>query len=481
MIFSSPIFLFFFLPLVLTVYCLLPGLRARNLWLLGASILFYGWGEPAFLLLMLGSSVLNCALGLWVEEAASPPARRAVIVVAVAVNLGLLAYFKYANFAVDNLNALLHLAGLQPISPEPVHLPIGISFFTFHALSYVLDIYDGKTKASRKLSETALYIFLFPQLIAGPILRWGWMAPQIASRHLTSERFAEGVRRFGYGLGKKVLIANALAAPADQVFSLSPGAISPMLAWIGILCYTLQIYFDFSGYSDMAIGIGKMLGFEFIENFNYPYISQSIREFWRRWHISLSNWFRDYVYFRLGGNRCSKARNYFNLILVFLMCGLWHGASWTFVVWGLYHGAFLVLERTRFGAWLQSLPRLVRHSYALLVIVIGWLIFRSENLPQALVFLRALFGFAHVSTSSNMLYMVLTNQATAVMCAGVVFSIPITARLREKMLRTPLARVRLGAQWLRLLAEPLWLAALLVLSAAWLADGTYNPFLYFRF
>ncbi|MGA2868947.1 MAG: MBOAT family O-acyltransferase, partial [Verrucomicrobiota bacterium] len=338
MIFSSPIFLLLFLPVVLTVYALLPGLRAKNLWLLLTSLVFYAWGEVIFIFLLLASTLLNYFFGLWVDRTEDVGRRKLAVGIAVAANVGLLAFFKYADFAVASLNSMLTFAGVSPFPQPHILLPIGISFFTFHAISYVVDIYRRKWKAARDPKDVALYIFFFPQLIAGPILRWNAIAPQLAERRMSGDEFAEGIRRFAGGLAKKMLIANALAVPADQIFALPATQLSPAVAWFGLICYTLQIYFDFSGYSDMAIGMGKMFGFKFMENFNFPYTAQSIRDFWRRWHISLSTWFRDYLYIPLGGNRVSGARNNLNLVTVFFLCGLWHGASWTFVIWGLYHG-----------------------------------------------------------------------------------------------------------------------------------------------
>ncbi len=481
MVFSSVIFLFLFLPVVLTLGTLLPGLRPKNLFLLAASLVFYAWGEPGFVWLLLASTAVNFLFGKQLETQTAPLRRNWILGIAVTFNLGFLAFFKYSQFLLQNLNVLLDALRLPLVAVGPTRLPLGISFFTFHAISYVVDIYRGNAPAARKPSTVALYIFLFPQLIAGPILRWSAMAPQYAARALDRERFVEGIRRFVYGLAKKVLVANTLAVPANQVFSLASGVLSPGLAWLGLLCYTLQIYFDFSGYSDMAIGLGKMFGFDFIENFRYPYVSQSIREFWRRWHISLSTWFRDYLYFPLGGNRGSSIRTGFNLFLVFLLCGLWHGTSWTFVIWGAYYGVFLVLERTRFGGWLQRLPRPLRHLYVLLLVMLGWVFFRADTLPHALTFLRALFGFTSATAPADLLYLILTNQVLVALYVGIVFSTPFAPWLREELRR--LLRVRLGtlAEGTRLVSEPVVLIGLLLLSAAWLADGTYNPFIYFRF
>jgi alginate O-acetyltransferase complex protein AlgI len=509
MVFSSPIFLFLFLPVTLVLYLLLPGLRLRNLWLLAVSLLFYAWGEAAFVLLIFVSTMVNYGLGLWVESGAGTSRRKWGVVLAVVFNLGLLGFFKYGNFLVENLNLLARPLHLGAVHLGKVRLPIGISFFTFHALSYIIDIYRGKMPAARRPSDMALYIFFFPQLVAGPILRWGAMAPQIAGRIASLDGFWEGIRRFVQGLAKKTLVANTVAAAADRVFSLSPDALSLPMAWVGVVCYTLQIYFDFSGYSDMAIGLGRMFGFTFMENFDHPYIAQSIKDFWRRWHISLSSWFRDYLYVPLGGNRCSAARNYANLLVVFLLCGLWHGAAWTFVVWGLYHGLFLVLERTRFGSWLESFPRPLRHAYALAVVMVGWVIFRADTWPQAVAYLRALLGLgpvagltptadvfltigtvfgltgedtiSQIAATNQIPLAVLTHQVVWAMLAGIVFSTPFASWFKHEVLRTSPEPLRPAIRLAGILAEPVALSALLVVSAAWLADGTYNPFIYFRF
>jgi alginate O-acetyltransferase complex protein AlgI len=482
MVFSSPIFLFLFLPLVLLGLAI-PGLRRRNFWLLIFSILFYAWGEVLFVFLMLGSTLVNYFLGQWVEREADPARRKWAAGVAIALNVGTLAFFKYANFLVENLNALLAAAGFRPFSSGHVPLPIGISFFTFHALSYVIDIYRRKWPAAKSPADVALYIFFFPQLIAGPILRWNAIAPQIAQRYTSTEKFAEGIRRFIVGLAKKVMIANTVALPADQIFGLPTRELSPALAWLGTVCYTLQIYFDFSGYSDMAVGLGKMFGFEFMENFNYPYISQSIKDFWRRWHISLSSWFRDYLYIPLGGNRCSETRGYANLLIVFFLCGLWHGASWTFVIWGLYHGIFLVLERQRFGTALESVWRPFRHGYALLVVMIGWVLFRAGTFAQVVAFLGSMAGLS-AAAATQPIQRYLTNQVICAIALGVIFSTPVLPTLKSMANRTSplfsedfkaLARATGG------LAESVCLMALLLLSATWLAGGTYNPFIYFKF
>jgi alginate O-acetyltransferase complex protein AlgI len=482
MLFSSPLFLFLFLPIVLAL-AFLPGLKLRNTILLFASIVFYAWGEVVFVLLMLGSAVLNYFLGRWVDAETQPSRRKWAVAVAVILNIGMLAYFKYANFAIDNLNPLLAHFHVAPIHINPVRLPIGISFFTFHALSYVIDIYRRKQAAAKDPRDTALYIFFFPQLIAGPILRWSAIAPQLAHRIVTREGFVDGIHRFVGGLAKKMLIANAVALPADKIFALPANELTPAIAWMGAICYTVQIYFDFSAYSDMAVGLGKMFGFTFLENFNFPYIAESLRDFWRRWHISLSSWFRDYLYIPLGGNRCPAWRNHLNLVIVFFLCGLWHGASWTFAVWGLFHGCFLVLERTPFGTLIDKSPRPLRHVYTLLAVIVGWVLFRADTFAQAITFLTSMCGISSAA-SHQTIARFLDRQVLLALIFGVIFSMPIWAWISGKA-RQLHARVPEPLQPAALTAgmtlRLLLVVAALLMSAAWMAGGTYNPFIYFRF
>ena len=330
----------------------------------------------------------------------------------------------------------------------------------------------------------ALYIFFFPQLIAGPILRWSAIAPQIAFRQESCAKFTEGIRRFVYGLSKKMLIANVVAEPADLIFALPSASLNPALAWLGVACYTLQIYFDFSGYSDMAIGLGKMFGFEFIENFNYPYISQSVREFWRRWHISLSSWFRDYLYIPLGGNRCSNLRNHINLVIVFLLCGLWHGASWTFVFWGAYHGLFLVLERMSWGVAIERLPRVIRHGYTLTAVMIGWVFFRADSFQQAIAFVRSMSGLSTIVSPAQPLARYMTHQVICAVVAGITFSTPAWTQLQAAFVglsRHLPKRAQPTLLGTCALLEVLFITSLLLVSIICLAGGTYNPFIYYRF
>lgn len=483
MVFSSPIFLFLFLPAVLAVYFLLPGLKARNNWLLLVSLLFYAWGEVGFILLLLISTLVNFELGKWVERSENISRRKLAVAVAVVVNVGFLAFFKYAALAVRSLDAALNFFNLGSLPAPHMALPIGISFFTFHALSYVIDIYRRKQAAARDPRDTALYIFFFPQLVAGPILRWNAIAPQLAQRCFDRGTFAEGVRRFVGGLAKKMIIANAVAVPADEIFALPPGQLSAPVAWLGLLCYTIQIYFDFSGYSDMAVGLGKMFGFKFMENFNFPYTAQSIRDFWRRWHISLSTWFRDYVYIPLGGNRVSAGRNHFNLVMVFFLCGLWHGASWTFVVWGLCHGIFLVLERTGWGAALEKMPRPLRHVYALFVVMMCWVLFRADSFSGAANYFAALFGGARIRQAQPW-QRYATNEVLWALCLGAAFSLPLWGGIKNlglKLSRLVPEQFHWAYFGMGQLIEIVLVVGLLLISSAWLAGGTYNPFIYFRF
>src|SRR5262245_29528369 len=409
MVFSSSIFVFFFLPLALAVHFAAPR-RFRNVALFAVSLLFYAWGEKGVVFLMLASIALNYGIGRWLEACArarqqprTPPRKliarllpgycagleaRYVLVLGITLNLALLIVYKYANFFIANLNLILP----QPIVYKPIHLPIGISFFTFEAIAYLVDIHRRDTTAQRSPANFGLFMTLFPHLIAGPVVRYRDLAAAIANRTVTSAMFASGVRRFVIGLAKKLLLANTLGLTADRLFALSPDQLAPSAAWLGVVCYTLHIYFDFSGYSDMAIGLGRMFGFELCENFRYPYIAESVTDFWRRWHISLSTWFRDYLYIPLGGNRKGSLRTGANLLLVFILCGIWHGASWTFLVWGLFHGLFLSLERVGLGRLLERVPAAFRHAYTILAVLVGWVFFRAESLTHAAEYLGAMVG-----------------------------------------------------------------------------------------
>ena len=479
MLFTEPTFLFLFLPILLALYYVRRARAWRNWLLLAASLVFYARGAGAFTGLILTSIAFNYVAALAVDRWRETSAGRWVLGGAVAANLAVLLVFKYADFAIANANVALAAVGTRPFALPHLLLPIGISFFTFHAISYVVDVYRRDASAQKRPVEAALYLLVFPQLIAGPIIRYRQIATQLAERTASTSDFACGVRRFIVGLGKKMLIANTLAGPADRIFAMPAGEITTVLAWIAVVCYTLQIYFDFSGYSDMAIGLGRMFGFRFPENFNYPYIASSVQDFWRRWHMSLSAWFRDYVYIPLGGNRTSTGRLYFNLVLVFFLCGLWHGASWTFVLWGLFHGLFLVVERLRVARWLQSVPAPVRHAYLLLVVMVGWVFFRAETLSSAWVMLRAMAGAGGDLPTAYSPGWYLTPQVLVALAAGIVGSAPVISFL-ERSLKGRAASTPTGAaawEFAGVLALLLVFVGALAQSAA----GTYNPFIYFRF
>jgi alginate O-acetyltransferase complex protein AlgI len=476
-VFASPLFLFAFLPLALLLYYATPT-RARNFTLLCLSLLFYAWGELQWVVVMLASVAFNWLGAILVDALTGHSQQRKVLGAIVALNLAALGYFKYAGFALENVSALLTRLGAQPLPPFQQHLPLGISFFTFHAISYVVDVYRGQSRALKNPLDTALYVALFPQLIAGPIIRYHYIEEQLKARGGGIEDLERGIVRFVIGLAKKVLIANVVARAADQIFALPPEQLSFGVAWLGVVAYALQIYFDFSGYSDMALGLGRMFGFHFPENFAHPYASKSITEFWRRWHISLSSWFRDYVYIPLGGNRGSSARTYSNLVIVFLLCGLWHGASWTFVLWGALHGAFLVLERARLGPRLSALPPAVQHVYTLLVVLVGWVFFRAADLPQALVFLKAMAGGSGLSVPGYPVALYATPAVLLAGALGMLFSFPLAAPIARTFdTRAP---TYLPA-WLTRTLAVVATVLLLALSAASLATHTYNPFIYFRF
>ena len=477
MVFASPIFLFLFLPLTLAAYLLAPR-RAKNAVLLLASARFYFRGEGLTIALVFASVLGNWGLGLALARNDDARARKRWLALGITANLGTLAVFKYANFAFANFNEVAPALSLTPVTFPAIALPLGISFFTFHAISYVVDVYKKNASAERRLSDFALYIMLFPQLIAGPIIRWRDIATQLREREERLADFAYGARRFVLGLGKKVLIANTVGQAADRIFGLPAAELTTPLAWLGLVCYTLQIYFDFSGYSDMAIGLMRMLGFRILENFNYPYIAQSVREFWRRWHISLSNWFRDYLYVPLGGNQRGKARSYANLAIVFLLCGLWHGASWPFVIWGAWHGLFLVAERAGLDRVLARIGRL-RHVYALVAVMGGWVLFRCDTFAHALTYYSALLGQG-VGSAVRQPFVAYFDPLLATTLALAVFgSAPIARRLGAW--RDAVA-LRGGASRVVVLAtDVLWLALVFIASSAFLASGTYNPFIYFRF
>lgn len=477
MLFSSLLFLYVFLPAVIILTLLSPR-QWQNLVLLLASLFFYAWGGVSYSLLLLGSILVNYLVGLGIGQSSARSRKRKWLIVGLTVNLGLLLLFKYANFLLENLN--LWLEPGQKIQFKPIPLPLGISFFTFQAISYLVDVYEQRTKAQRKLSRLALYIALFPQLIAGPIVRYHDIAGQIRKRVITWSLFASGIERFIIGLGKKVFLANNFAPLADDIFAITPQNLDPLSAWTGVLMYTLQIYFDFSGYSDMAIGLGRMFGFQIPENFNFPYIARSVREFWRRWHISLTQWFRDYLYIPLGGNRMGTGRTYFNLLLVFLLTGLWHGAAWNFLVWGLLHGFFMILERMGLDRLLDSIGKWPAHLYTLLIVMTAWVLFRAPNIGHAWGYYSALFGGQSPKQEAPFdlayyfgpeLWLALS---VGLLAATPVFRL-IARHLKETLSEKPLI------DSLYQISTTFGLLLIFLYCTMELATEAYNPFIYFRF
>lgn len=468
MLFSSIVFLFTFLPAVMILYYLLP-VRFRNVILLLASLVFYAWGELVYLFLMLLSILFNYFSGLDIaRNLQDKRAAKRSLVFNLIINLAVLGFFKYEGFVLDTLNGILPVH----ISYHALPLPIGISFYTFQILSYIIDVYRGNVKVQTNLPNFALYVTMFPQLIAGPIVQYADVDEQLASREVSWTKFGEGSMYFIRGLAKKVLLANTSGMIFTEVSGLAKGNIAVVTAWLGAFAYMFQIYFDFSGYSDMAIGLGKMFGFEFNMNFNYPYVSKSITEFWRRWHISLSSWFRDYVYIPLGGNRVSKIKHIRNLLIVWFLTGLWHGAAWNFVAWGLYYGVILIIEKYFLSPVLDRLPDVVRHIYSIVLVVIGWVLFFSSSFGQAADYIRVMFGAgAHGFADRESMYLLTSN---LILWLILIFgSTPLVHFRYEHMLRSK--------KWNTTIINSVVYAALFIVCIAYLVTETYNPFLYFRF
>lgn len=468
MVFSSLEFLFFYLPAVLLIYFLIPAkfLAARNFALLAVSLLFYGWSEPAYIWIMLLSIAVDYTCGRVVGKyrQASPKKAKAALVASVVINLSILGFFKYADFIIQNLSLIPAFSGLQPLG---IALPVGISFYTFQTMSYTLDVYLGEASVQKNVATFGSYVTMFPQLIAGPIVRYRDVDKELRTRQHTLDNAARGIRRFVCGLAKKVLLANT-AGVFYESFAQSVGDSPSVLgAWMGVIFFAFQIYFDFSGYSDMAIGLGHILGFNFPENFNYPYISKSITDFWRRWHITLSTWFREYVYIPLGGNRKGRARTFVNLIVVWFLTGLWHGASWNFVLWGLYFAALLIIEKAFLGKLLEKLPKFISHIYALLFIVFGWFIFIYCDLENPMQYLLSMFRAPFVSATA--VYDLLRSLMFLAILAIGSTKLPykIYCRFKDKT----------AFKIIMCIALP----AVILLCTAYLVDSSYNPFLYFRF
>lgn len=467
MVFTSPTFLFLFLPLVLLLYYY-GNTFFRNVTLLAFSLLFYAWGEGVYLLLMVISIVCNFFFGLLIGRKDNFNKRKIILFIAVVFNLALIFYFKYSSFLVSVINDLFSLT----INTTAVHLPLGISFFTFQSISYLVDVYREEVPSQKKIINLGLYISLFPQLIAGPIVRYSDINLQLKSREHTFEKFSNGIYRFTIGLVKKMVIANPLGYVADQIFAMESSDLSMPLSWVGILCYSFQIYYDFSGYSDMAIGLGKMFGFKFEENFDHPYISRSIQEFWRRWHISLSTWFRDYLYIPLGGNRLGKKRLVFNLFVVFFLTGFWHGASWNFIFWGLFHGLFISIERIQKVKDYIKKNSIISHIYTLFIVVIAWVFFRAQDLFSSFSYLFNMFNLKKYSVDIFEFKMIVTNEVILVFILAILFAMPIRKKI-EKLFG--FNEMFWGISRIVLILGSLFL----VISKV--ASSTYNPFIYFRF
>lgn len=483
MIFGSPIFLFLFLPLVLLGYFIPRKIEIRNVFLLLASLFFYAWGEVFYVLILIFSILVNYFFSVFIEKYKQDNRlRKLLLSLGIACNLSTLIYFKYANFIVDNLNKIITKLSIPHIDLSPIHLPIGISFFTFQAITYLVDIYRKQAPLQKNIFNTALYISLFPQLIAGPIVRYHDIADQIVQRKIDPDLFSSGVQRFIFGLTKKVLIADPLGEVGNSIFALPGYEITSGLSWLGLVCFSFQIYFDFSAYSDMAIGLGRMFGFKILENFNYPYISQSIREFWRRWHISLSTWFRDYLYIPLGGNRVKPWRTYFNLSIVFFLCGFWHGARWNFIFWGALHGIYLITERLGFQNILARLWRPIRHMYALLLVMIAWVFFKADKLSYAFEYLSAMAGFGKGEGVEYKMSAYLNTKIGLTLVAACILSMPIYqsfVKVSNNFLQRSISLK--SARNLVLIPYYIFLCFLLLLSLIHIAAGTYSPFIYFKF
>jgi alginate O-acetyltransferase complex protein AlgI len=469
MLFSSPVFLFWFLPLVLFFYYVVER-KYRNWVLLFFSLLFYGWGEGEMLTIMLVSTIINYIFGLQIQKSSSYTNRKLFLLLGITSNLLLLLYFKYANFFVDNYNFAALQLGISTLVWEKVVLPLGISFYTFHGISYIIDVYRKHTFAQSDPFKLALYISFFPQLIAGPIIRYKDVENQIDDRRIDIDLFSSGIKRFIIGLSKKILIANMVGRIPDFVFQMPEQDLNAYWSWLGIIAVTVQLYFDFSGYSDMAIGLGRMFGFRFLENFNYPYISQSMKEFWTRWHISLSSWFRDYVYYPLGGNRKGKLRMHFNLWTIFLLNGIWHGANWSFLLFGMYHGFLLTIERLGLNKVLLILPRAFRSIYVFFVFGLGNVLFSIEDINHAFAYYESLINFSSPNPFSR-LHLFLTGEWYFTFFLGILLSMPIVEFF--------IAKIKNDKR--RVIIENSALLLLFILSISELANASYNPFLYFRF
>lgn len=469
MLFSSITFLFLFLPIMLAVYYIAPP-QWKNLLLLAGSLIFYAWGEPVYIILMILSILLNYFCGMDIENKSENEAKaKRSLVFAITVNIVLLVFFKYFGFLVESTNTLFGIS----IPYRELALPIGISFYTFQEISYIVDVYRGKVKAQQSLVKYALYVSMFPQLVAGPIVCYGDIEKQLTSRKISKRKLGQGAMLFIIGLSKKAVLANTLGKIFEEISSTSASNLTVLMAWLGCITYAFQIYFDFSGYSDMAIGLGRMFGFEFKKNFDVPYISKSITEFWRRWHISLSSWFREYVYIPLGGNHVTISRNIVNLLIVWMLTGMWHGAAWNFIVWGIYYGVVLVLEKYVWGAIVDRWPSVLQHIYALVLVLVGWVFFFSPSLGAALRYLFAMVGGGAGFASKEVFFVILTHWLFYLL--AVIGSTTLGSRMLRAILNVS------ENHTVRTVITLVVFFGMLAISVAYLIADTYNPFLYFRF
>lgn len=480
MVFSSTVFLFVFLPTVILLYFIVDK-RLRNFLLLLASLFFYAWGEPSFVLAILANITANYIFGICIDKNQQID-RKIWLILALIFNIGMLGYFKYYNFFMDNINNFLKLNNLSTINYTRVALPLGISFFTFQAMSYVIDVYKKEVDVQNNFVDLALYVSLFPQLVAGPIVRYDTIEKELKNRSVKIEDISIGFHRFILGFFKKIVLANTLGKCVDSIFSLDFSYISFLASWLGIICYTLQIYFDFSGYSDMAIGLGRMFGFNFLENFNLPYISKSIREFWRKWHISLSTWFRDYLYIPLGGNRKGLFRTYLNLLIVFFITGLWHGASWNFVLWGLFHGCFLIIERLGFENTLKKLPEFIQKFYTIVIVMIAWVFFRSDNLHMAIEYIKIMFNPFKKTLIGYPLRTFLDNYTIFILILSIFLSFGFSNEFFNLFFKNANSTENGNSKFKSFLILRFSIYIFMFIYAIIrLSVSTYNPFIYFRF
>ena len=486
MVFSSLMFLYIFLPVVLILYFISP-MKIKNLIIFVSGILFYAWGEPVCVFIMLLSTVVDYTAGIFMHKFDDNQKKRTIcLIVSVAMNIGLLALFKYSDFIIDTVNAIFNLEILNPVvrlnrfinsifdlglNEERVDLPIGISFFTFQSMSYTIDLYRRNIKVQKSFINFSSYVSLFPQIVAGPIVRYEDVQKEIDTRKINLNMVADGIAIFIKGLSKKVLLANNIGILWTSIKAMDYSEISVVTAWLGILAFTFQIYFDFSGYSDMAVGLGKILGFNFPQNFDHPYMSKSVSEFWRRWHMTLGNWFKSYVYISLGGNRKGLLRTLINLIIVWALTGLWHGSSWNFVIWGLYFGIIIIIERIGFGKILEKLPSFVSILYTFILVVFGWVLFDTVDLPSCLNYFKAMFGGSGVFIDGDAKYFIITNILIFVLC--IFGSTDLFGKILSKIKSKNNALIEWSAPFIQVI--------LILVCTSFLVNATYNPFLYFRF